>query len=110
AQKRNIPIAIVDAVTGSIASKVTKAIPKKAVGALAGLGVESTGGAVGEAIAQVSSGQKLDTRSILEEAAGELGAGAPNVASSFINTNDGGVQVQESTQREGAFSEGAQSG
>jgi len=107
AQKRNIPIAIVDAVTGSIASKVTKAIPKKAVGVAAGLGVEATGGAAGEAIGQLASGQKLDTKSILEEAAGEVGAGAPNVASSFINTKNGGVQVQEPTQQSATNTEGA---
>jgi hypothetical protein len=107
ARKRNIPIAIVDAVTGSIASKVTKAIPKKAVGVVAGLGVEATGGAAGEALGQLNSGQKLDAKSILEEAAGEVGAGAPNVASSFINTENGTVPVQEPTQQSTTNTEGA---
>jgi len=108
AQKRNIPIAIIDAVTGSLASKVTKAIPKKAIRVVAGLGVEATGGAAGEALGQLNSGQKLDAKSILEEAAGEVGAGAPNVASSFINTENGGVQVQESAQQSAVNTEGAQ--
>ncbi len=56
---------------------------------MAGLGVEAIGGATGEALGRKSAGQEFSAKAMLEEAAGEVGAGAPNVASSFINTKNG---------------------
>ena len=77
AAARGISIAVVDALTFGIASKaVTKTLSKtgsKALATTAGLGVESTGGAAGEFVAQVTAGQDIDTGEILLEGIAELG-------------------------------------
>lgn len=114
AQKRNIPIAMVDAVTGGIASKVAGKIINRPLGALAGLGIEAIGGGAGELAGQVNAGEAIDPRAIAEEIAGGVGSGAPNVASGMISSEQNQspaadpsgetgttAQTQEDAQRQG---------
>jgi hypothetical protein len=88
AKKRNIPIAMVDAVTGGIASKVAGKIVSRPLAALAGLGIEAIGGGVGELAGQINSGQEVDARSIAEEVLGGIGSGAPNVATGMVSSEN----------------------
>ncbi len=71
---RGIAIGTIDAITGGIASKVTKGVATKALregkklsktrGAVAGIGTEAVGGSLGEVGGRVVAGQEMDVAEI----------------------------------------------
>jgi hypothetical protein len=88
AVKRGVPIAIFDSLTAGIAGKflgpARKQGAKKVLIVTAKeIGVQMTGGAAGEAAAQVVSGQKLSLKDIVAEALGELGSAPQEVISNL---------------------------
>jgi hypothetical protein len=88
AAKRGVPIAIFDGLTAGVAGKfIGPALKQGAKKILAATGkelaVQMTGGAAGEAAAQVVSGQKLSIKDIVAEALGELGSAPQEVISNL---------------------------
>jgi hypothetical protein len=79
---RGVSIAVVDALTMGVAGRVVGALGTGVKGTLAGGGVEMLGGGVGEAAAQIASGEPLNQGEILLEAAAE----GPMVMTSLITS------------------------
>lgn len=79
---RGVSIAVVDALTMGVAGRVVGTLGTGVKGTLAGGGVEMLGGGVGEAAAQVASGEPLNQGEILLEAAAE----GPMVMTSLITS------------------------
>lgn len=77
--ERGVPIAIMDAFTMGVSSKVVGSVPG-VKGTLLGGGVEVLGAGAGEAAAQITSGQPLNQGDILLEAAAE----GPMVMTSLV--------------------------
>lgn len=112
ANDRNVPIAIVDMMTGTLASKIVGKMAKTAMPTIlnrakqiaTGSAIETTGAMGGEGLAQVNSEGKITSiQDILLEGAGELGQGAPNIATGIFANEDGAVQVQEPASALGAM-------
>ena len=65
---RGLTIASIDAVSGGLATSVTRKVAtrlgSKALGVAAGVGTEALGGATGETAARVAAGQELDVAEI----------------------------------------------
>ena len=103
AAARGISIAVIDAITFGIASKTGRAVAKatksKGLGAAAGLTTEAAGGSLGEAVAQVTAGQEIDTGEILLEGLAELGGPESiGVVRKSIRDVIGKKQADEATQ------------
>lgn len=82
---RAVVIGTVDAVTGGLTEKlaegvVTAPFVKKAATSAAGAGIDATGGAVGEAGAEIAAGDELDPAQIGGEFVGGLGQGSITTA------------------------------
>lgn len=117
ASNRNVPIAIVDAFTGGVATKIVGKMARTAMPTIlnrakqiiTGTAIETSGAMAGEASGQLASEGKIkSTQDILLEGLGEVGQGAPNVISGIVNnTKDGRVQVQEPTEQSATITEGA---
>jgi len=117
ASNRNVPIAIVDAFTGGVATKIVGKMARTAMPTIlnrakqiiTGTAIETSGAMAGEASGQLASEGKIkSTQDILLEGLGEVGQGAPNVIPGIVNnTKDGRVQVQEPTEQSATITEGA---
>lgn len=95
AAQRGVPIAVLDALTAGVAGKflgpALKVGGKSAVlkATVKEIALQAAGGAGGEAVAQVASGQPLSVKDMVAEAIGEIGGGPVEVVSNLREAKRG---------------------
>ena len=87
AKTRGSIIGLSDAITGGIATNITKSVGSVAKKVAASTAIETVTEATGEALAQVATEPKVDWRSVIEEGLGSLGAAGPTtIAAVYQNS------------------------
>lgn len=103
ANKKAIPIALFDLVSGGIAGKVVSKPAKSLLGKVAAgaaeFGVQAGMGAGGEAAGELVSGEKLQPGSIMSEAFGELASTPVEVGLGLAQMKSPAQVVQEETSK-----------